>query len=389
MLQKYINIMKYSIFETDFFVITFFFFIFVTKLLISMFSLSIILPIYNVEKYIQRCLESILIQDNADICIECIIVDDCTPDGSMSIVRQILSDYRGSIRFNLLVHDKNRGLSAARNTGIIHAEGDYVLFMDSDDYLLPNSILYFVRYLNLYPDVDLIMGNVKNKKNDSLLISPIKDPLLISDCNVFLQRALRHKIYLYAWNKMIKRKVLIDNHIFFEEGIIYEDQCWSYQLFSTISSVLMLPMVTYIYEYNVNSIVNTTFSLENAEKAVRSYTISVNKVLDNPPHNKKYRRNLTVDYLLFMTYFLLNGVDIQAQFSISKDVARDFLNVRKKLLYRCARNGRLLLFCFFLLLFPPLSRIQELKMFRRHYDQIEFVVNRLSHLTDFLHNKNR
>ena len=139
----------------------------------------------------------------------------------------------------------------------------------------------------------------------------------------------------------------------------------------------------------MNSIVNTTFSLQNAEKAVRSYTISINKVLDNPPHNKKYRRNLTVDYLLFMTYFLMNGVDIQAQFSIPKDVARDFLDVRKRLLYRCARNCRLLLFCFFLLLFPPLNRIQKLKLFRRHYDQIELAVNRLSHLTDFLHNKNR
>ncbi len=354
-----------------------------------MILISIIIPIYNVEQYVQRCLESVIAQVNKDINIECVIVDDCSTDKSMHVVNSLLAKYKRNIRYRVIKHEKNRGLSAARNTGIIYAKGDYVMFIDSDDYLLPNSIQYFVRYLNLYPDVDLIMGNVKNKKNDCLLIPNIEDPLLISDYNVFFQRVLRHKIYLYAWNKLIKRKVLIDNKVFFEEGIIYEDQCWSYQLFSTnISSVLMLPQVTYIYEYNLNSIVNTTFSIENAEKAVRYYTISINKILYNPHQNKKYQCKLKVDFLLFMMYFFMNGVDIQTQFPISKDVACDFLNVRKRLLFRCIRNGRFILFCYFLFLFPPLSKIQKLKVFRRHYDQIELLVNRLCHITDFLHRIN-
>ena len=102
--------------------------------------LSIIIPVYNVASYIKRCLESVLFQDHVLLDIELIIVDDCGQDQSMDIVRQIVAGYHGPVLCKVLHHDKNLGLSAARNTGLKAATGDYVLFVDSDDYLLPNSI---------------------------------------------------------------------------------------------------------------------------------------------------------------------------------------------------------------------------------------------------------
>lgn len=114
-------------------------------------SISIIIPVYNVEQYIHRCLESIIEQSIENVRIECILVDDCSPDKSMDIVQKIADDYHGEIQFKMLRHKENRGVSAARNTGLKHASGDYILFVDSDDYLLPNSISLFVEQLNSHP----------------------------------------------------------------------------------------------------------------------------------------------------------------------------------------------------------------------------------------------
>ncbi len=352
-----------------------------------MVSISIIIPVYNVETYIRRCLGSVMTQEYEGATVECLLIDDCTPDGSMAIVEEMVNNYNGPISFVLLKHKENRGLSSARNTGVLHAKGDYVFFMDSDDYIMPHCLQYFLDNLTKYEDVDMIIGNVRNCKADNNMINSVHDTYLMTDRNSFFQRMLQHKIYLYAWNKLIKRDVLMRYHIFFEEGILYEDQCWSYLLFSKVSSILLLSQVTYVYEYNPNSIVHTTFTIGNADKAVWSYTVSTTIMLDNPPSLASFTKNLTVDYLLFMASFLMNGVDVLSRFRISDDTAHDFLLVRARLLSRSLKNGRVMLACFFLLLFSPLSYIQKSRFFRHHYYDLESVVNKICHLTDFIHRK--
>lgn len=102
-------------------------------------KVSIIIPVYNVSKYIKRCLKSVLGQTWKDL--EIILVDDCTPDDSMDIVRGILETSSRSDIVTILKHEKNRGLSAARNTGIRQATGNYLYFLDSDDYLDRKSVV--------------------------------------------------------------------------------------------------------------------------------------------------------------------------------------------------------------------------------------------------------
>lgn len=354
-----------------------------------MLSISFLIPVYNVEPYVQRCLESVIAQDQVEADLECIIVDDCSTDGSMGIVRELIATYHGPIRFVVVKHEQNRGLSAARNTGLTIATGDYIMFLDSDDYLMPNSIQYFLDNLKCYPDADLVMGNVQDQKYNNTLLNQIQKPWYIDNPNVFFNRMLHHQIYLYAWNKLIRRSLLMEYEIRFIDGILYEDQAWSYELFSHISSVLLLPQVTYVYENNPSSIVNTTFSLEKAEKTIWSYTVSCNRMMDNPPLAERYSRNLTVDYLLFMTNFMMNGVDLMLKMPISSSIANGFRATKFRILKKSLRYGRLLLACFFLLLFRPFSLIQRLRIFRHHYYDIESVVNHVAHLTDFLHNKNR
>lgn len=96
-------------------------------------KISIIVPIYNVEKYIKSCIDSIIQQDYPNI--ECIFVNDCTQDKSMIIVNNCLNKYKGSIEFKIINHENNLGLSAARNTGVKRSTGDYLYFLDSDDEL--------------------------------------------------------------------------------------------------------------------------------------------------------------------------------------------------------------------------------------------------------------
>lgn len=328
-------------------------------------------------------------QDVVDANIECIVIDDCSPDNSMAIVQEVISKYKGPIRFVILRHEINHGLSAARNNGIMQACGDYVMFIDSDDYLLRGSIQYFLDNIILFPEVDMLMGNVKDCKSGKTMITQIKEPWLIDDPDIFFSRMLHHQIYLYAWNKLIKRQMLLDHRILFEEGILYEDQCWSYQLFSEILSVLLLPRVTYVYENNKNSIVNTSFTSGKADKVVWSYTISINKMMRTPPFPSRYRQNMTPHYLLFMLHHMMNGVDVMSRFPISSDVAKGFRNLKKALFCRSLRYGRLLISFFCLLMFSPFSKLQKLRFFRHHYYDIESIVNRLSYLTDFLHNKER
>jgi len=95
-------------------------------------KVSIIIPLYNVKKYISDCLLSVARQTFRGK-IECIIVDDCGTDNSVTLAEQFIAGYDGPIEFTMCHHNHNRGLSAARNTGIDVATGDYIYFLDSDD----------------------------------------------------------------------------------------------------------------------------------------------------------------------------------------------------------------------------------------------------------------
>ena len=139
----------------------------------------------------------------------------------------------------------------------------------------------------------------------------------------------------------------------------------------------------------MSSIVNTSFTIEKAETVIRSYTANSNMILQKPPSAKKYCDNLAVDYLLFINYFLMNGVDIQSRFQITKRSLNAFRKVRWELIRRSVLYGRIFLTCFFFVLFPPLCYLQKLRLFRHHYYSIEAVMNRFCHLFDFMHNKNR
>ena len=181
-----------------------------------MLNLSIIIPVYNVEAYIEECLASVVAQSDAKANIECIIVDDCSPDGSMDIVRRFVDNYQGAIRFRMLRHEVNRGISAARNTGVEAATGDYVFFIDSDDYLMEHGLKTLVDGLLANPDADVVQGN--SLFLDKKAYSKRQEPIVLLSKKERLGALVNLIFPVNPWNRLIRRNVLINNHIYFVEG---------------------------------------------------------------------------------------------------------------------------------------------------------------------------
>lgn len=350
-----------------------------------MVSISIIIPVYNAEQYIRRCVESIMAQDSARADIECILVDDCGKDQSMEIVEQMMASYEGPIRFAVLDNRINRGISVSRNSGLLKAKGDYVLFVDADDYLMPNAVQYFLDHLNQYPQADILIGNVISKKDGKPMLNSIAEPVYIETLCDFLQQALQRKLFLQAWNKLIRRDILISKGISFMEGIIYEDEPWTYQLLSSVSSVVLLPQTTYVYENNVNSIVNTTFTLEKADLTVWSYAKSSNLILDQPPKRVRNQVDLTADFLLFVGNILTRAYDVQS-YHCSRENRKLFESARARLLKEAWRRKRIVVFLFLrIFLYAPFANLKHWKLFRHNYYRLERTVGKAAHWADCLH----
>ena len=201
----------------------------------SMLKISIIIPIYRVERYIGECLDSIFTQECAGVDLECILVNDCTPDNSMDVVAEKLQNYHGRINFIVKHHDVNRGHCAARNTGLKYASGDYILFVDSDDVLAPGAVQCFHEELNKSSDkeIDAIMGNAFDCMDKrSIMTFDYDTSILIANTKEeALRKLLSRELFHTSWNKLVKKTMFTEHNLYFEEGIINEDLLWSYLIF--------------------------------------------------------------------------------------------------------------------------------------------------------------
>lgn len=338
-------------------------------------KLSIIIPVYNVEKYIQRCLESVMSQDTASWDVECLLIDDCTPDNSMDIAKEMVNNYQGSIEFKFLKHQQNKGLSEARNTGLREASGDLVLFIDSDDYLMPDGLAHLIEAKKQYPNADVIIGNVyehKYKKNQY----NIKKTEYIEGGTEVRRWMLTNEFAISAWNKLFSRQLLIDNNLFFEPEILYEDIPWTYQLYAKISSILLLPNVTYGYWYNEASI---SSSSQPSDKAVRSFVTGCKTLL-----NLSYEAELYVPQKLFTFRWLLNAVNARKNCS-SEEILETLFAQRSQFMRSTLCDFRLVLASFFLLMYQPFNDAFKLRFFRRYYNRINQVVRKTAELFNCLH----
>jgi len=216
---------------------------------------SIIIPMYNVAPYITRCLQSINSQTYQHI--ECLLIDDCSTDESLHLAKQFLAKNSGEIHFSIIRHERNMGLSAARNTGIITATGDYIYFVDSDDAITPDCIETLICLSYKYPDADYIQGNLATGADD-INIGDIA-PEVPEFCNKkdVLEDIILCKSHRTAWNRLLKVKFLLDNSLFFPVGLVMEDHYWTYFVAKKTKSAAFCRKGTYYYYKNSGSIINS------------------------------------------------------------------------------------------------------------------------------------
>lgn len=342
--------------------------------------ISVIIPVYKVEKYIRRCLESVIRQESDDYKIECLIIDDGSPDKSIEIVNEIVNNYKGTaISFTIINHKRNRGLSAARNTGIRASTGDYLFFIDSDDDLSDNAFKIFYAYSLEYPLVDVIIGNslLFGRKNlsNTYAMNAVDVPYLIDERNKLLNMVLRRRLNRNAWNKLIRRSLVIDNDLFFDIGLLYEDVTWTYRLYSYVSSILVVPEITYKYEYNPTSIVHTP--AERSRQLIWSLAFISDYILNNPPLIKGHETLFTA-HCLFVNYWMLKAIDLYNKYGVDPITKQKMYNIKKRLLWQSVRHVRPFMFFYFLVMFKPFSRIMNVRCFRANVDRICRIVYFLS-----------
>lgn len=215
-------------------------------------KISIIVPVYNVSEYIVECLDSVAAQRCEDC--ECIIVDDCGTDDSMEKVSHWLENYSGKIPFRVLHHECNKGLSAARNTGTKDAKGDYVLFIDSDDYLLDGAIESFEAALRQYPEADVVMGCFDCEDEGQRRSWNVRPhyPDYITDRRSIEANLIASPI---VWNKLMRLSLLRERGLKFStEVAMAEDLLFTYSLAKNAQSVAYVRNVMYYYRYRETSL---------------------------------------------------------------------------------------------------------------------------------------
>lgn len=211
-------------------------------------KVSILLPVYNVEKYIENCAHSLFKQSYEDI--EFIFVDDCSCDNSLSILRNIMQQYPSRIRdVKIVSHDRNRGLAAARNTALEQASSEYIMHVDSDDYIDTDAVSLLVRKMQ-ETGADIVFGDTYfvYDKRQVLHKSPL--PKTVQE---YLELVLKRQIPLSVWGKLFKKDLFRD--VKFIEGLNFgEDYSVLPCLIFNAMKIAKVDVPIYYYiQYNVNS----------------------------------------------------------------------------------------------------------------------------------------
>ena len=243
-------------------------------------KLSIIVPIYNVAPYLRKCVDSLLTQDISDY--EIILVDDGSTDDSGTIADEIVKEAMGNGQWAIdektnnqlpiansptlrVIHQSNAGLSAARNTGIAAAQGDYIMFVDSDDYLHPNTLGALLAHAE-QDKLEVLRFRYQNVRESGEAFAPYKDMTNYNDYSstptdglTFLNE--RMGTQCYAWQFVVKADIVRQE--LFTPGIYFEDTDWTPRMLLCAKRVASTDLVVYNYLWREGSI---TLSQKDVKK---------------------------------------------------------------------------------------------------------------------------
>lgn len=229
-------------------------------------KVSVIVPVYNVEEYIEECIESIVNQTLKEI--EIIIVNDGTKDNSMKKIEKYLSDSR-----IVIINKENGGISSARNAGLKIARGEYVTFIDSDDFI---KITMLEKLYDQTSDFEIIFSDFIFYNNNSKKIEDsVRTHLKLKKINEMKGSYIYPEGDVVVWGKLYRTDFLKKNNLFFKEGIIHEDELFTIQSYFLAKKIQQVEEQSYCYRINrQGSIMNSS----QKEKHMLAYEVIANEL---------------------------------------------------------------------------------------------------------------
>lgn len=296
------------------------------------YKVSMIIPIYNVRDYIAESLGAALNQDFDSI--EYILVDDASPDDSMEIIAKMIADSTRESDVKIIHHEKNMGLSAARNTGMMHATGVYIFFMDSDDEIVPDCISKHYDALQKN-HADYTVASVRLVGTRSVLVKPMQASFTISPCLQFLT----NRYNVGAWNKLYCRKFIEENKLRFAEGLLHEDFLWSYQVSQKARALAVVEAETYLYKIRKGSITTSKVRPKKIDDLIKIINVFRRDWKD--AQRKDIRKAFCNYYDSLRFYTAISLLRMEGAFSRKKEL---YLELQTTMLDGGDRNK----YCFFL-----------------------------------------
>ena len=254
---------------------------------------SVILPVYNVENFLSKCLDSVLSQDFSDY--EMIAVNDGSTDGSA----KILSEYKKKTNKLKVISQKNKGLGGARNTGIDNASGEYLIFLDSDDYIEKCMLKELDNCLSEH-DVDILAFDGIRVTEDGKRIDTMTNNDYETEYN-----AVSSKAFLLfeptSCTKTFKRDLFVENRICFPERLWYEDFATVFRIASHTEKIGYLKKPFYYYVQQSQSITHSA-NVERILEIMKAFDINIEEFNVNGSF-EKYRDELEWNCLLHVLYY--------------------------------------------------------------------------------------
>ena len=288
--------------------------------------ISIIVPVFNVEKYLCKCIESILRQSFKNW--ELILIDDGSTDES----GRICDEYSKKDNRVKVIHQDNKGVSASRNIGLINSKGEYICFIDSDDYVEDDYLMKMIKII-LSEDVDFVCCGVKNVKNSDIIIQSIADNSIINKAiieNHFFKNNIIKDLMYAPWNKLYKKKLLEEIN-FNENFSIGEDILFVYEYLQKCRNGYFLKDALYNYVYRADSAMNKD-KLKRQSEYLKAAQYILNKCQDTECEN---------DCKIWNYYHILNYVYSCNKLKINVENYKEykkFLKDNKKLIFKLSNR---------------------------------------------------
>ncbi|CUQ11738.1 Hyaluronan synthase [Turicibacter sanguinis] len=303
-------------------------------------KISVIVPVYNVENYIVECLNSILNQTFEDI--EVIIVNDGSTDNSMDKIKKIIKGNN-----NIQVINKNNGgLSSARNEGLMYAKGEYVIFIDSDDFIETDFLQNLYREAKQY-NLDIACGGYKKFFSEERIEEKKRKEKIIElgvvEGNQFLLAQLENQDYrMEVWDDLYRREFLLNNNLIFTEDLLHEDEEFTPKSLLLAKRVKLVNTYGYLYRQRENSITTSKTTIKNIE-SIYYIIYEFKKMFDQSKNDVEKKCLSQLICIMIDIYFCkihlsneLQKFDLAKKlniYKITRDLDKNHLTFKQKLKY--------------------------------------------------------